>query len=152
VTPAGGHRKRHVARRTAIDVLYEADVMNRAPATVLDEWRAAGRSIPEYTAELVRDVAQRISDIDGVLAAHSEEWPVHRMAVVDRTILRVACAEMASGLPAAVAINEAVTIASELASDDSGRFINGILGRVAREMGAGNGEGSPGDGDRPHTT
>jgi N utilization substance protein B len=126
--------------------------MNRAPARVLDEWRAAGRSIPDYTEDLVRDVAQHISDIDVVLSAHSDEWPVHRMAVVDRTILRVACAEMASGLPAAVAINEAVTIASELASDDSGRFINGILGRVAREMGASDPGVSPRGGDRPQPT
>ena len=133
VTQAHGHRKRHAARRTAIDILYEADVMERPPSTVLEEWRSAGRSIPEYAMQLVQGVAARLPDIDRVLGQHAEEWTVHRMAVVDRTILRVACYELWSGLPAAIAINEAVSIAGELSGDDSGRFINGVLGRVARE-------------------
>ena len=72
-------------------------------------------------------------DIDGLLAAHSEGWTVHRMAVVDRTILRVATFELRSGVPTAVAINEAVDAAKRLSTEDSGRFINGLLGRIARE-------------------
>jgi len=62
---------------------------------------------------------------------------VPRMAVVDRTILRVACYEMSAGVPPAVAINEAVEAANELSTEDSGRFINGVLGRIARENGPG---------------
>jgi len=133
VTQAHGHRKRHAARRAAIGILYEADVMERPASSVLEEWRSAGRSIPEYAAELVEGVAARMPDIDRVVGEHAEEWTVHRMAVVDRTILRVACYELWSGLPPAIAINEAVSIAGELSGDDSGRFINGVLGRVARE-------------------
>ena len=107
--------------------------MERPASSVLEEWRSAGRSIPEYAVELVQGVAARLPDIDRVLGQHAEEWTVHRMAVVDRTILRVACYALWSGLPPAIAINEAVSIAGELSGDDSGRFINGVLGRVARE-------------------
>jgi N utilization substance protein B len=57
------------------------------------------------------------------------------MASVDRTILRVACHELRSGVPPAVAINEAVQAANELSTEDSGRFVNGVLGRIARELG-----------------
>jgi N utilization substance protein B len=115
--------------------------MTRAPREVLDEWTNAGRSIPTYTTELVRAVEGGTADIDRTLEANSEEWPVHRMATLDRTILRVACQELRAGLPPAVAINEAVEAANELSSDDSGRFINGVLGKVARDM-AGSPSGS----------
>jgi N utilization substance protein B len=150
VRPAHGHRKRHAARRAAIDILYQADVMDRPPPRVVDEWRAAGRSIPEYTVELVEGVATHLGDIDRMLEEHAEEWPVHRMAAVDRTILRVASYELWSGLPAAIAINEAVGIAGELSSDESGRFVNGVLGRVARELGEA-GRSGEGSADTPTT-
>jgi N utilization substance protein B len=128
-----GHRKRRTARRTAVDLLYQADVMERPPSTVLLEWERLGRRIPEYTRELVEGFERDRADIDRLLEAHSEGWPVHRMAVVDRSILRVACEELLAGLPTAVAINEAVEAAGELSGADSGRFINGVLGRIARE-------------------
>jgi N utilization substance protein B len=130
----GGHRRRRSARRLAIDILYQADVREQSPADVLEEWRRAGRKIPDYAQGLVTGVAREVADIDRVLGANSEEWTVQRMAMVDRTILRVACHELRAGLPAAIAINEAVEAANELSTEDSGRFINGVLGRVARTM------------------
>jgi N utilization substance protein B len=117
----------------AIDILFQADVTERPPAGVMDEWRAAGRSIPPYAESLVLGVETERPDIDRLLGEHAEEWTVARMAVVDRTILRVACHEIRSGVPAAVAINEAVEAANELSTADSGRFVNGILGRIVRE-------------------
>jgi N utilization substance protein B len=144
-----GHRRRRAARRAAIDILYQADVTERPGATVLDEWRAAGRRISPYTDQLVRGVEQALADIDALLGAYAEGWAVYRMAVVDRTILRVACYEMRSGVPAAVAISEAVAAANELSTEDSGRFINGVLGRIARSdpatAGSGGSEVDPSD-------
>jgi transcription antitermination protein NusB len=131
---ASGHRRRRSARRKAIDILYQADVREQPPEQVLDEWRRAGRRIPDYTDEIVRGVERDLRSIDRQLGAHSEEWTVQRMAMVDRTILRVACYELRTGIPAAVAINEAVEAANELSTEDSGRFINGVLGRIARSM------------------
>jgi N utilization substance protein B len=99
---------------------------------VVEEWRRLGLTIPEYTEELIAGVQAEQEEIDAALAASSEGWTVPRMAIVDRTILRVACHELRAGLPAAIAINEAVEAANELSSEDSGRFINGLLGRIAR--------------------
>jgi N utilization substance protein B len=130
---AGGHRRRRAARRMAIDMLYQADVTGQPPLDILEDWKSAGRSVPEYTEKLVSGVAQGMDGIDRALAEHAEGWAVHRMAVVDRTILRVACYEFRLGLPAAIAISEAVEAAKSLSTEDSGRFINGVLGRIARE-------------------
>ena len=128
-----GYRRRRAARSKAIDILYQADLTERLPHEVMDEWRKAGRTVPTYTETLVRGVEEAQPEIDGLLAAHSEGWTVHRMAAVDRTILRVACHELRSGVPTAVAINEAVEAAKRLSTEDSGRFINGVLGRIARD-------------------
>jgi N utilization substance protein B len=133
-TDGSGHRRRRRARRLAIDILYQADVTDCAPSDVLANWQGAGRTIPAYTAQLVSAVETDRDEIDDALGASSEGWTVHRMAVVDRTILRVACAELRTGVPAAVAINEAVEAANELSTQDSGRFINGVLGRIARTL------------------
>ncbi len=132
IGPGTGHRRRRAARRKAIDILYQADVTERSARTVMHDWQTAGRTAPTYTESLVSGVERDLPDIDALLAAHSEGWTVHRMAVVDRTILRVACYELRSGVPVAVAINEAVEAAKRLSTEDSGRFINGVLGRIAR--------------------
>jgi N utilization substance protein B len=132
IGPGTGHRRRRAARRKAIDILYQADVTERSARTVMHDWQTAGRTVPTYTESLVSGVERDLPNIDALLAAHSEGWTVHRMAVVDRTILRVACYELRSGVPVAVAINEAVEAAKRLSTEDSGRFINGVLGRIAR--------------------
>jgi N utilization substance protein B len=132
----GGHRTRRAARRRAIEILYQADVNGQRPSDVVQGWRMAGRDIGEHTVALVEGVTRDLDRIDGLLGEHAEGWTVPRMAVVDRTILRVACHELLEGVPVAVAINEAVEAATELSTEASGGFINGLLGKVARELGA----------------
>jgi len=138
-----GHRARRSARRQALDILFEADLIGRSPRAVIEEWRTAGRSVSEYAADLVTGVEDRLDQLDALLGKASEGWTVHRMPVVDRTILRVACYELASGVPPAVAISEAVQAAKELSTQDSGRFVNGVLGKIARDLQA---QGSPAPG------
>lgn len=138
-----GHRRRRSARRQAIDILYQADLMGRSPLEILEEWRAAGRSLSDYTAELVRGVEGKVDEIDELIGSSSEGWAVHRMPVLDRTILRVACYELENGVPPAVAISEAVHTANELSTGDSGRFVNGVLGAIAREAAEGPPGGEP---------
>jgi N utilization substance protein B len=115
--------------------LFQADVTGAEPVEVLEGWRAAGREVPPFTEELVAGVADHLPDIDLALEEHAEGWPVARMAALDRTILRVALEEMLhrADVPTSVAISEAVEAANELSTEDSGRFVNGILGRIARE-------------------
>jgi len=125
---------RRASRRQAIDVLYQADVTGRDPRTVLVEWDAAGRELDPFAQELVEGVAANRAEIDELLASRAEHWSLERMASLDRTILRVACFELLHRpeVPPGVAVNEAVQIAKELSTEDSGRFVNGVLGTIAR--------------------
>jgi N utilization substance protein B len=116
----------------ALDILFQADVTDTGPSDVLAAWRAAGRTVPDYAADLIAEVTGSLAEVDAVLQDHLEEWTVPRLAAVDRAILRIAVVEMRTGIPPAVAINEAVEAARELSTEASGRFVNGVLGRIAR--------------------
>ena len=127
---------RREARRTAIDILYQADVTDSDPSLVSAEWRDAGRAVSAFTGELVDGVEAHLPEIDLLLEEHSEGWSVARMAALDRTILRVGIHELLhrTDVPASVAISEAVEAATDLSSEGSPRFVNGILGKIASEM------------------
>jgi N utilization substance protein B len=118
-----------------VDVLFQSDITGEDAAEVLDAWQDAGRAVPPFGRELVEGTTTHLPDIDLLLEEHSEGWTVARMAAVDRTILRIAVEELLfrEDVPDAVAINEAVEAANELSTDESGRFVNGILGRIVRE-------------------
>lgn len=126
---------RRAARRQAIDILYEADVVGADPRRVLDDWGSAGEEIDAFARGLVEGVADHQQEIDALLRSHAEHWTVDRMASVDRVILRVATYELLHrpDVPPAAAIDEAVQAAKELSTEDSGRFVNGLLGRIARD-------------------
>ncbi len=124
------------ARRLAIDILYQSDVTGSDGRAVLAQWEEAGREIPAFTSDLVQGVTDHLEELDRTIGAHSEDWRVERMAAVDRTILRVATFEvLIHGTPVAAAIDEAVRAAKDLSTEDSGRFVNGVLGRIAAEAG-----------------
>lgn len=139
-------------RRTAIEVLYQADLTGRDPAEVLEAWRQAGREVGPFARSLVEGVAEHRPGIDLLLEEHAHGWTVARMPALDRTILRVALEELLhrDEVPVSVAINEAVEAANELSTEDSGRFVNGVLGQIARERAAERprGPAEPAEGDR----
>lgn len=126
---------RRQARRQALDILYQADVTGADPVRVGEEWELAGKPVDPFARELVEGVAAHRSEIDEILGRTAEEWTVHRMASLDRTILRIACFELLHrpDTPPGAAIDEAVQAAKELSTEDSSRFVNGILGRLVRE-------------------
>ncbi len=128
---------RRQARRAAVEILYQADVTRADGRAVLAEWEATGRTSQPFTRDLVDGVCGHLDELDRTLGAHAEGWRVERMAALDRTILRVATYELLhqSGVPIAVAIDEAVRTAKELSTEDSGRFVNGVLGRIAEDLG-----------------
>lgn len=128
---------RHAARRRAIDLLYQADVTGEDAASVLASWSEAGEETPDFAIELASGVAAHLGDVDAALTAAAENWALDRMPAVDRTILRVAVYELmfVEDLPPAVAIDEAVEAAKALSTEDSARFVHGVLGRVSRDMG-----------------
>jgi len=128
------------ARKRALDVLFEADQRGADILDFLDERLAmSGREtpLPEYAAQIVRGVAERVETLDGLLADASTEWPLHRMPAVDRALLRIGAWEILFNdeVPAPVAIDEAMELAGDLSTDDSPRFVGGVLGRIMREAG-----------------
>jgi N utilization substance protein B len=125
---------RRATRRIAIDILYQADITGDDPALTVESWVEAGREVPPYARQLVDGVVEHGPAIDLLLEEHAKAWTVARMAALDRTILRVAVEELRyrTDVPDSVAISEAVEAASELSSDESTSFVNGILGKIAR--------------------
>jgi N utilization substance protein B len=132
---------RSKARKRALDVLFEADQRGTNAATLLEErLRESGRetALPEYSQQILRGVVEHWLDVNAKIAGAAEDWTLDRMPAVDRAILRIAVWEIVHNpdVAAAVAIDEAIELAVDLSTDESPRFINGVLGRVAREADA----------------
>jgi N utilization substance protein B len=127
---------RRQERRLAIEILFQADVTGSDGRSALAGWLESGREIPAFTRELVEGVTDHLTELDATIGAHSEGWSVDRMASVDRSVLRAATYELMfdRGVPVGVAIDEAVRAAKDLSTDDSGRFVNGVLGKIASEL------------------
>lgn len=126
---------RSKARKRAVDVLYEADLREMDVQEVLAD-RVGSIDVPpvrDYTVTLVEGVAGHLSRIDEVLVEHAEGWTLGRMPTVDRAVLRLGLFELlwADDVPDAVAIDEAVELVKALSTDDSPKFVNGVLGRIA---------------------
>jgi N utilization substance protein B len=121
-------------RRIALDILYQADVTGDPALDVARGWVEAGREVPGFASALIEGVVDRQPEIDLLLETHSEGWRVARMTALDRSILRLAVYELLwrDDVPDSVAISEAVEAANELSTEDSGRFVNGVLGEIAR--------------------
>jgi len=125
---------RSKARKRALDILFEAELREADPVATLEE-RAAAADPPvrEYTAKLVRGVVAHGGEIDArISACLAAGWSLPRIPRVDRNALRIAVFEIDYGeVPDAVAISEAVQLVSELSTDDSSAFVNGVLRAVA---------------------
>lgn len=125
--------RRSDARERALYVLYEAQAKDVPPTDVL----AAQVVAPdELTAELVRGVAEHRERIDIAIAARAEGWTLARMPVLDLSVLRLAAFELAErpDVPVAVVIDEAVELAKRFSTDNSGRFVNGVLSALAADL------------------
>jgi transcription antitermination protein NusB len=124
---------RSKARKRALDVLFEAEARDVPVLELLAERTAAADPpVSDYAAELVRGVESHATEIDSLLAANARGWTLDRMPAVDRNVLRIGAFELlwSDAVPDAVAISEAVALASELSTDDSGAFVNGLLARL----------------------
>ncbi|GAB3279709.1 transcription antitermination factor NusB [Parasphingorhabdus pacifica] len=126
---------RSKARKRAVDVLYEADLREIDAVTLLSERMGSPDDPPinEYTVTLVEGITGNRSRIDEVLVEHAEGWSLSRMPAVDRSVLRLGLFELlwCDDVPSAVAIDESVELVKSLSTDDSPRFVNGVLGRIA---------------------
>jgi N utilization substance protein B len=124
---------RSKARKRALDVLYEAAQRDLDPLSTLgDRLAQSDPPVPEYAVELVEGVVAHRERIDELLATYAEDWTLDRMPPVDLAILRIGAFEVlwCPDVPDAVAVSEAVLLASDLSTDESPRFVNGLLGRL----------------------
>jgi len=126
------------ARTRALDILFEADQRGVNAVALLEERLAdpgsrAGNN--PYTAQLVRGVVEKWTDINAALTDYSQGWTLDRMPAVDRGLLRLGAWEILYNdeVPDGVAIAEAVEQASLLSTEDSAGFLNGVLGAIARD-------------------
>ena len=127
------------ARKRALDILFESEVRGLGPDGTLEERVAAAEPpVNDYTIELVEGVQSNRQRIDEILAEYAEGWTVDRMPDVDRAVLRLGVYELLwrEDVPDAVAIDEAVELAKTLSTDESPRFVNGVLGRVLKDRAA----------------
>jgi N utilization substance protein B len=129
-------RARSKARKRALDILFEAEQRGLNAESLLADRLAkpaAETPLPEYTVELVQGVVRRWTQINELLSTYSQGWTIDRMPAVDRAILRLGSFEVIWGddVPDAVAIAEAVELATALSTDDSPAFINGLLARLS---------------------
>ncbi len=129
----GGVGSRREARERALSLLYEADLKGIPPEEVL-----AGLPIePDpFVVDLVSGVGRVRRDIDALITRFAKGWTLERMPVIDRALLRIGIYELAHrpDIPIGATILEAVELAKRYSTDDSGRFVNGMLARIAEEL------------------
>src|ERR671916_1872851 len=124
------------ARKRAVDILFEAEQRGIDPGKLLADRVVQPHTeavVPQYSVELVEGVLAHRDRIDELLETYSHGWTIERMPAVDRALLRVGAWEVLfnEDVPDAVAVDEAVDLASSLSTDDSPSFVNGLLGRIA---------------------
>lgn len=137
---ASRRHERTAARQSALQVLYTSEIKGVRPSDLLDSGLVLeddGKSLSDYAIGLIEGVDEKMLPIDVRLNSTSENWKLNRMPIVDRCILRLATYEMlfVDEVPVSVAINEAVELAKDFGGEDeSPRFVNGVLGRIARQL------------------
>lgn len=129
-TRSAGEDVRSNARERALHVLYEAEAKGISTSAVLE---AQVLRVDEMTIEIVNGVESRNAAIDEMIAEHATGWTLARMPSIDRNVLRIGSFELLGRpeVPVAVIINEAVEMAKTFSTDESGRFVNGVLSAVA---------------------
>ena len=121
------------ARERALILLYEAESKSVAPSDVLD---AQVLTPDQLTKTLVDGVQSHGREIDDLIAAHAKGWTLQRMPTIDRNVLRIGTFELLGrpDVPVAVVIDEAVELAKRFSTDDSGKFVNGVLSTIAPKV------------------
>ncbi|HBL36391.1 MAG TPA: transcription antitermination factor NusB [Firmicutes bacterium] len=130
---------RRLARELAFYVLFQSDLgqvpWHDAMERLMDEYELAAED-GAFFQELTGGAMTKLGEIDGLLLRYSQDWPLARMASTDRNLLRLAVYELLyrNDIPLEVTVNEAVELAKKFGDEDSGKFVNGVLGTVIREI------------------
>ncbi|CAB4330223.1 MAG: transcription antitermination factor NusB [Actinobacteria bacterium] len=129
---------RSKARKQALDLLYEADIRGASALDLLQsrdvgEEGPDARPIREFTKELISGISANTRKIDELITTYAQGWDMDRLPAVDRNILRLAIYEIvwSTELADGIAIDEALTLAKELSTDESAGYIHGVLGKIS---------------------
>ncbi len=127
---------RRAARERALELAYECELRGVGAHELLADLAVEP---DEYTCRLVRGADEHRDEVDALISKYSEHWSLERMPVIDRALLRLGTYELGwvPETPTAVVITEAVELAKEYSTKDSGRFVNGLLARIAEDVRAG---------------
>ncbi len=130
--------QRRMARELTLEALYRFDLTGENPSLLIEDILARKKypaEVKEFARKLIEEVYRHIDEIDDTLKKKLEHWELHRLASIDRTILRIGCGELAyfDDVPFKVSINESIELAKKYGDHDSGKFVNGILDAVARK-------------------
>lgn len=132
------HEERTLARKQALQLMYQGEILEKTPRELIDNGQLVPETqgLGEYVLMLLDGAKESLEAIDELIESASDNWTLDRMPVVDRSLLRLTTYEMryVDDVPVSVSINEAVNLAKEFGGDDSPRFINGILGRIATQL------------------
>ena len=128
-------RKRSKARESALQILYQIDVTGDPVDAVLNQyWHTRNRNpeVVDFANEIVKGTTEHLSEIDAIISQHSESWEISKMPIIDRNILRFAIYEILymDDIPPRVTIDEAIDLANNFGTPNSGKFINGILDKI----------------------
>jgi N utilization substance protein B len=137
-------RPRHRAREAALQVLYLSEVGRATPGEALEAYFASGEhelndAARAFTDELVAGTASEAAELDALIQRHLTHWRLERVAVLDRLILRMAAWELRhhADTPPAVVLDEAIELARTFSTDESVRFVNGVLDGIRKGLAAG---------------
>ncbi len=129
--------ERRKARKIALEILYQKEILEEPIDEIIRVRKRINREhkIPEFAVKLVNGVGECQKEIDKIIGEHAENWSLDRMPPVDINIIRIGLYEMKyeKDIPISVSINEAVELAKTYGSSDSGKFVNGVLGQIAKE-------------------
>ncbi len=124
---------RREARETALGILYEAEIRGES---VADTVARQVLEPPPYAGVLLTGVHEHRTEIDELLGRYERSWPLERMAIIDRSVLRIAIYELLHrpDVPTSAVLTEAVELATQYSTAESGRFVNGLLGTVSADV------------------
>jgi len=130
---------RSKGRKRALDILYESAIKGVNPLWLVKERTTTTDEIASFASELVEGYGAQAAEIDALIDSHAKNWDLDRLASVDRNILRIAVFEImhseSRSVPTSIAIDEALELASTLSTDESPKYIHGVLSAIAKEIG-----------------
>ncbi|HDP69844.1 MAG TPA: transcription antitermination factor NusB [Actinobacteria bacterium] len=130
--------ERRKGRRIALETLYQKEISGDSLKEIIETRRRVkkGERSLEFTVKLIEGVEKHWGEIDKLIKRHADNWSLDRMPIVDRNIIRIGIYEMLyeKDIPVSVSINEAVELAKVYGSQDSSKFVNGVLGQIAKEQ------------------